>query len=386
MTTASDKLRIVVLGYIVRGPLGGLCWHHAQYAMGLQDLGHEVCFLEDSGTSQYCCFHPLRGVTEADPSYGLGFAADLFKPLAIDWAYYDRHRGQWHGPASPRALELCRSADVVINLSLANPLDHGLEETPVRIAVDTDPLFTQVRNLTDPARRALTASHNRFFTFGENLPHPGSPDDGFAWRPTRQPVVLRLWPVREAPERAPFTTVMQWDSYPPREWEGVTYGQKSHSFQEFFDLPRHCPEALELVLGSPSAPRDRLQSAGWKLRNPNQAALTPAAFQDYLRASKAEFTVAKHGYVAGRSGWFSERSANYLASGRPVVTQDTGFSTWVPVGAGVISFRDCGQALAAIEEVAGNLRKHSRAARELASAYFDSMAVLSRMLEAAQRG
>lgn len=381
MRTGSRHLRIVVLGYIVRGPLGGLCWHHAQYLLGLQDAGHTVCFIEDSGASPYCCYDPIRGLTDSDPTYGLEFAAKFFHRLGVDWAYHDRHSAQWHGPAAGRAVELCRSADVVLNLSLVNELEHGLDRVTLRIAVDTDPIFTQIRNLSDPSHFALTSSHNRFFTYGANLPNATAPDDGFPWAPTRQPVVLRLWPVVPPRENGAFTTVMQWDSYAEREWQGQRYGQKSASFDPFIDLPRRCSERLEVAMGSNSAPRDRLRAHGWRLCNPNEVLLTPQSFQDYVRDSKAEFSIAKHAYVVSQSGWFSDRTTAYLASGRPAVVEDTGFRRWLDVPGGVFAFRTPDEAVEAIELVSKDYIRQCRLAREVAETHFDDQTVVRELLQ-----
>src|SRR5262249_4053715 len=155
----------------------------------------------------------------------------------------------------------------------------------------------------------------------------------------RQPVVLDAWPVTPGLPDGKFTTVMLWDGYRARFHQGRRFGLKSDSFGPYFDLPRRAGPHFELAVGSPSAPRGELRSRGWSLRNPLEAARDPWAFRDYIRQSKCEFSVAKHGYVVSRSGWFSERSASYLASGRPVVVQDTGFSDWLPTGRGVLAFR-----------------------------------------------
>ena len=381
MKTASSRARIVVLGYIVRGPLGGLCWHHAQYLCGLKDAGHEVCFIEDSGDSAYCCYDPIRGVNDRNPDYGLRFAKELFDSIGHPlWAYHDRATGKWYGAEKARIKEFIRSADMVLNLSLANSLDHGLESVPIRIAVDTDPVFTQIRNLADPERRKLTASHNRFFSYGANLPNSFAPDDGFPWQPTRQPVVLRLWPVSAPCANGAFTTVMQWDSYPAREWCGRRFGQKSESFTPFLDFPQRATGRFEIVLGSNHAPREALRARGWTLRSPNDGTLTPWAFQDFVRGSKAEFSVAKHGYVAARCGWFSDRTAAYLASGRPAVVEDTGFSEWLKAKGGVLSFRTPDEAAAQIENINRDYSQHCRMARGLAEEYFEATRVVRALI------
>jgi hypothetical protein len=381
----SERLRIVVLGYLVRGPLGGLAWHHLHYVAGLARLGHDVFFLEDSDDYE-SCYDPERGGMGKDPAYGLRFAADALGRLGLGgrWAYFDAHIGRWHGPGADDMRALCSTADVLMNVSGVNPLRPWSAEIPIRVLIDTDPVFTQVRHLTEPATLHAAKQHTAFCTFGENLPGADSsvPDDGLPWLPTRQPLLLDAWPVTEGIPNGKFTTVMQWDSYPPREYGGRRFGMKSDSFQPYVDLPQRASGPFELALGSASAPRDALRARGWSVVDPLPVTRDPWTYQEYIRSSRAEFSVAKHGYVTSRSGWFSERSACYLAAGRPVITQDTGFSRHIPTGAGLLAFDDVEDALAAVADVNRRYSQHCAAARELAAAYFDSDLVLTRLLEA----
>jgi hypothetical protein len=381
------RLRIVVLGYIVRGPTGGLAWHHLQYVMGLAKLGHDVWFIEDS--DKYAsCYNPQTHQVSRDPSYGLQFAMAMFERVGLGdrWAYHDAHKRVWHGPLGSGAEAIARTADVVLNISNMNPLRRWARNIPVRVLIDTDPAFTQIRHLTDPEYRAKAEKHTAFFTFGENVAtkERSALDDGFPWKATRQPVVLDAWPVTPAPASGAFTTVMQWDSYESREYAGQSYGMKSESFNSILDLPRMKPnECFEIALGNKSAPREHLEDHGWVLRDPLVLTRTPWTYQQYIQQSKAELTVAKHGYVVSESGWFSERSAAYLASGRPVITQQTGFSDWLATGAGVLAFRDGEEARSAVDEVSARYEYHCRAARQIAEQYFDSGPVLSQLLESA---
>ncbi len=381
-----DRLRIVVLGYIVRGPLGGLAWHHLQYVMGLVKLGHDVYFVEDSGDSPWCCYDPARNVTDADPAYGLRFARHVFEwaGLAARWAYYDAHTLRWLGPGADRILEVCASADLLLNLSGVNPLRPWLLPIPARALVDTDPVFTQIRHLTDRAARDLALLHTSFLSFAENIGTDRSsvPDDGFPWQATRQPIVLDAWPVTPGPADGKFTTVMQWDSYAAQEYDGRHYGMKSNSFGQYLDLPDRAGRVFELAVGG-LATQALLTGKGWGVRNPLELARDPWTYQSYIQASKAEFSVAKHGYVVSRSGWFSERSAAYLASGRPVLLQDTGFSDWLPTGTGAVAFTSPEEALAGIEAINSRYRRHGEAARALAKQYFDAREVLPRLIERA---
>jgi hypothetical protein len=366
-----------------------LAWHHLQYVLGLARLGHDVRFVEDSDDYP-ACYDPSRHVVDADPSYGLTFAADAFGRLGLGelWSYYDAHTSRWLGAGAATAEAFCRSADMVLNVSGVNPLRDWTARIPVRVFIDTDPAFTQVRHLTDDVARARALQHNSFFTFGENIEAGTAlvPRDAFRWRATRQPIVLDAWPVIPPPPGAPYTTVMQWQSYRPVEYEGAWYGTKSASFQPYVDLPAKAGVPLEIALGGEDAPDELLRANGWSVQNPLVVALTPWNYRDYITQSRGEFSVAKHGYVTSSSGWFSERSAAYLASGRPVVTQETGFSEWLPVGSGVFSFNEMDEVVGALDEIEADYEHHSVAARKIAEAYFDSSEILSRLLVDAMRG
>jgi hypothetical protein len=317
----------------------------------------------------------------------LRFAESAFDRLGIGerWSYYDAHQQQWHGPAANYAVRFCKEADVLVNVSGVNPLRPWMDQIPVRILIDTDPAFTQVRHLTDPSMYRRAAEHNVHFSFAESIASGGSsiPDDGFSWQATRQPVVLDLWPMSDGPASGSFTTVMQWDSYPSVSFDGFRYGMKSESFIMVRDLPGRVTVPLELALGGSTAPRRELSDLGWRVVDPLSVTRDPWTYQDYLQNSLGEFSIAKHGYVASRSGWFSERTACYLAIGRPAVVQDTGFSRHIPCGAGLWAFHDDVSAIDAIQRVGANYRKECGAAREIAQEYFNSQKVLHSLLERA---
>ncbi len=376
-------MRIVVLGYIIRGPLGGLCWHYLQYVLGLRQLGHQVLFLEDSDNYPGC-YDPEIFETTTDPAYGINFITALFKnhQLENSWAYYDEHTNCWFGMDKNKVMDFCRTAEMVINISNVNPLRDWWAKIPARILIDTDPAFTQIRHIENERYRNIAKNHTHYFSFGENFGKEGCsiPDDGFNWKPTRQPVFLDAWKITEPQVGANWTTVMQWDSYKTRPYNGIIYGMKSASFDAYFDLPKKVEEGFELAVGGDTTPLEKLENAGWKIVNPLSATLTAESFQQYLQQSKGEFSVAKHGYVISNSGWFSERSAGYLASGRPVVLQDTGFSQVIETGKGLFAFQSPAVALEAIEIINSEYAKHCNYARDLAEAYFHSDKVIGSML------
>lgn len=382
---STSGVRIVVAGYLVRGPLGGMASYHLQYLKGLIDLGHEVYFIEDSDDYP-SCYDPVRDATGTDASYGLRFAAETFRRAGLGdlWAYHDAHSGSWHGPRANDAIGLCKSSELLLDLGGLAPDRSWLFEIPVRALIDLDPVFTQIRHLTDPAARERARNFTAFFTVGESIGRGADiPDDGLPWRSTRQPIVLSDWPVCDPPSDAGFSTVMLWDSYPVSEFAGRRYGMKSQSFEPFLDLPLRVSVAMELAVGSASAPIDRLRGCGWSIRDSREPTRDPWTYRQYIAASLAEFSVAKQAYVTTRSGWFSDRSAAYLASGRPVLLQETGFSDWIESGRGLLSFQTADQAVEGIEEIRRHHPLHARAARELAECHFDSKRILGDLVESA---
>jgi hypothetical protein len=378
------SLRIAVFGYIVRGPLGGLAWHHLQYLQGLSDLGHEVAFFEDS-EDYASCYNPQTFSMTTDPTFGIAFLTDARERLELQsrWAYFDWHTNSWLGMTQDLALDFLDSADLLLNLSGINPLRPWSEAVPVRVLVDTDPVFTLIKHLQNAMALARAKQHNRFLTFGENLSadRGNAPMDEFSWRPARQPVYLPSWKHHAGPADQPYTTVMQWESYPPAEHNGQKFGMKSDSFATIEQAPRHVVPKLQIALGGQTAPRQRLRRHGWSVVDSLRKTATPGGFQHYLARSRAEFTIAKHGYAVSNCGWFSERSANYLASGRPVITQETGFSDHIPTGEGLFAFSTLDESVAAIEAVESSYERHSKAAREIAEEYFDSRKVLTKLLD-----
>lgn len=384
-TRSVTSLRIVVAGYIVCGPIGGLVWHHLQYILGLKRMGHDVLFVEDSHDYP-ACYHPVTFQLTTDPSYGLSFLQNVFEKhgLQKNWAYFNFHTNQWYGKSKQELESFVDTADIFINLSGVDPLREHFQKIPIRVFIDTDPAFTQIRHLTEEEAMNIAKKHNRFFSFGENFGKPDCqiPDDGFQWQPTRQPVVMNAWEnTIAANKNGKWTTVMQWDSYKVREFQGKKFGMKSLSFDAYIHLPKKINDGIELALGSITAPREKLIAEGWAITDPLPISLNPEAYQSYITQSKGEWSIAKHGYVVSNSGWFSERSCSYLASGRPVVVQDTGFSKFLETGKGLHSFSTIEEAIAAIQNVNENYEQHCRDARTFAKEYFDAKKVLHSLFE-----
>lgn len=384
-----SRLRIIVTGLIAQYPLGGVTWDYLQYVVGLARLGHDVYYLEDT---ELCPYNPVEGVVSDDCRYNVSYLAGVMSCFGLDnkWAYHfiDRShsKAEWFGLSDEERATVIESADLLINVSCALPRPWDYRQVWRLAYVDTDPVFTQVKLARGQADfRKQVDAHDIHFSYGECLSEAG-PATGHLWRPMRKPILLSEWHP-STPRRDVFTTVMNWTSYKPIKYNGQTYGQKDVELMRFLELPGMvAPTVLEMAVGSGKTrrmPRDLLIHKGWRVVDPMEVCPDLDSYRRYIESSRAEWTVAKNGYVLGQSGWFSGRSACYLAAGRPVVVQDTGFAPVIPVGEGILSFQTVGEAVAAIKEVEGNYVRHAKAARSIAEEYFDSARVLTHMIEEA---
>jgi hypothetical protein len=406
----TSPLRIIVTGLIAQHPLlGGVTWDYLQYVVGLARLGHDVYYFEDSGQWPYT---PDGGASghewiAYDPTPNVEHLANVMARfgLADRWAYRFPIKPRWFGLSAGERRAVIESADLLINVSgtLRRPGDYRRAR---RLAyIDSDPVFTQVKLVLPRGHgkfRKRVDAHDIHLSFGETL-SPAVPNTGHRWRPTRQPIVLSEWRTGAAP-RETFTTVMSWTSYRPLRYARQTFGQKDIELRRFLQLPaRVSPTVLEIALNrtqhadwevearAPSGAGagenlrwpagELLRGMGWRVADAAQVARDLDRYRQYVQSSQAEWSVAKNGYVHGQAGWFSCRSACYLAAGRPVVVQDTGFGAVLPVGEGVLSFRTMEEAVAAIRDVEGDYARHAKAARAIAEEYFDSNKVLSRLID-----
>lgn len=368
---------VVVCGCAGVLPLAGVGLHYLQYCLGLRDLGCEVSYLEETGVWSY---HPDEDRPDEEGSYSVPWLREMFGAFGIDWAYRDGS-GRYHNATEQEVHARCASADLLLNVSGAHePLGHH-RDARLLAYVDTDPGFVQVKAVRDAAVRDWLALHDVLFTFAEAMGTPPCriPDAGLEWKVTRQPVWLPFWAEADSPPGEAYSTVMNWRAYDPVEWQGEQWGQKDAEFPVVRSLPGLTGLPLEVALGG-DAPCDELAAEGWRMADPLEATRTIWAFRDYIDRSRGELTVAKQCYVRSGSGWFSERSANYLAAGRPVIAQDTGWSAFVPAGKGALPFRTTEEAAAALAEVEADPAGQGRAARELAAEYFDATEVLGRLL------
>ena len=392
-----EKLRIVVGGYIGLLPAGGVTWDYVQYPAGLAALGHDVYYIEDT---RLWPIYQRDGSNWGDaiPSVQhLRHVMDAFD-LSARWAYRDEASGKTFGLDVERVNEICRTADVFINISCSTCMRDEYRAIPARVLIDTDPMFTQIQYLSqqmftpgEHALRDLVDAHNFHFTFGENVYGADCrmPDCGIYWRPTRQPVCLSHWRASNPPapgNGSAYTTLMNWSAARRLEYEGETWGQKDLEFHRFVNLPDHLPDVpLAVAVGQTGGagqpfPADEVRDAGWRVLDPETCAPDWRTYRSFIEASRGEFSIAKETYVKARTGWFSCRSACYLAAGRAVVTQDTGWSKYLPAGEGLLAFDDIEGAADALARVESAPPRHSRAARDIAEEHFASARVLGSLL------
>ncbi|MGE5408478.1 MAG: glycosyltransferase [Syntrophothermus sp.] len=368
-----ERLRILVSGMLAGVPhQGGASWAALQYVAGLRSLGHEVIAVEAVPRDAL-----RRGGEVVRYFRSLPLLGEQAALLAADGA-------ETVGLELSRLEAFARGADLLLNLSGSLREERLLEPVAVRAFLDLDPGFNQA---WAAAGEDLGLDlHTHFATVGSRIGHPDCPIPtlGRNWIETLPPVALEHWPGTAAARGGAFTTVGHWRSYGSIEHGGIRYGQRAHSWRRLIDLPRRTSARLRpaLAIDRGEVPDLRaLRANGWDLVDPARVASTPGSYADFVRASAAELCVAKSGYVDSRSGWFSDRSAAYLASGRPVVAQDTGFSERLPTGEGLLAFADAAEAAAAIAAIAADPDRHRAAARELAEEHLDARVVLSSLLE-----
>ena len=382
-----DRLKLVVLGMMGRCPFGGQTWLYLNWLRGLSRLGHEVYYVEDDTVWPY---DPERNAVTDDCSYAVRHLERCMERIGLDgrWAFRlaDRPGTCWGMP--PEKLdELYRSCDALLNIVGATDLREEHLAAKLRVYLETDPVTAELRlaNGDEHTRKAF-ASHDVIATYGENYGASdcGVPLNGVRYVKTRQPVDLDLWPMAFDPAARYFTTIGNYrnDGEDVEYGGNVYYWSKHHEWEKFIDLPRRTEQPFELaMMPDEEADRKRLRAHGWRLTSPFDMSLDIfGSYPDYFRRSRAEFTVAKDQNVRLRSGWFSERDACYLASGKPVIAQDTGFGKILPTGEGLFAYTTIEEALEAVAAVNSDYRRHCEAARAIAVDFFGAEQVAARLL------
>lgn len=391
----SSRLRIIVAGMVGQYPLGGVAWDYFHYVLGLAALGHDVYYHEDT----WCWpLNPSLGYPTEDPLPSVCFIGNFFQKyaphLADRWHYLFLHEKSF-GMTREAFDEVARTADIFLNVSGACFVPENLNPKCVKVFLDTDPGYNQimlsekfawsenVERWVDQVR-----SHDRHLTYAENIYGDDCilPRVGLDWRPTRCVVTLPEWKAlrdNPPPTDAAFTTVMSWSYWKGKlVYKGVEYGAKAPEYDKFHDLPKRTNVPLTIAVAGHHKPTQQILDDGWNMVEGWPLTLTAESYVKFIADSLGEWSVAKNCYVATNSGWFSCRTACYLAGGRPAVVQDTKWSRFVPSGLGVIAFDTMEQCVDALNRVARDLDRHRAAAYDVAREYLAADRVLPPMIEA----
>jgi hypothetical protein len=379
---------VVVSGALANKYLnGGEAWIRLSWLLGLRRLGCDVHFVEQIAPEN--CIDAEGAIVDFEQSVNLSYLRAVMDEHGLSGSatLILENGDKTSGLSLEELLAMAQASDLLVNMSGHLNLEPLLNAFKRKVYVDTDPGFTQLWHHQRAGGFQLTG-HDGYFTCGENIGKEGCsiPTDGIRWRPLPHLVVLDQWPVVAVSQPARFTTIGSLrGAFGPIEHEGKTLGLKVHELRRFIDVPERVQQIeFEIALGAHPADAkdvDALRKHGWRLVDPKATVSGPSGFRSYVQTSSAEFSVAQGVYVATGSGWFSDRSIKYLASGKPVLVQDTGFSRNYPVGEGLLAFSSMDEAVAGAERITAAYESHCRAARDLAERFFDSDKVLGRFLE-----
>ena len=386
------RKRIVVMGFMGSMPIAGVIWQHVHYVVGLQRLGHDVYYIEDSARLPY---NPETFEVNNEFDY----AAKVLNRLAGEfdfknrWAFCARYlkRNPTAGLPLKKIRQLYRDADAILNICGTQEFNDDLLKSDRIIYVESDPGVEQIK-IDKGVRSTIDylSRHHALFTFGENVGTKKFPvpPHGLKWHATRQPIVTHLWKTNQAPKRAAvFTSIANWSTSGLKDitWRGRKYlWSKSREFLRFVAAPRRSGETFELATNiQDRKTREKFESNGWRFTSPLQMSVDYWLYRDYIQQSKGEFTVAKDQYVQLNTGWFSDRSACYLAAGRPVIMQETGFTKNYGADAGLLAFRSLGEIAEAVKIINADYSKHSGAARQIAREIFEAEKVVKSLLDRA---
>ncbi len=404
-------MKIIVTGQIARYPLGGVTWDWLNYILGFRKLGHEVHYFEDGPKWLY---NPMKhSVMISD--YNVTYLKKVMGEFGFDsqWTYLSRggsiESSKIYG--NKNIQEIFQSADIIFNIAGSTNMQLLTKEFPMKngvkkVFIDGDPMINQMKILNDGSDNIVTNSHDLFFTYAENI---GKKDckipriKDVKWMTTRFPVHLPSWSAQSKNKTDTFTTISNWQSYKGYTFNGQKYsGSKSTEFLKFFDIPKITGQKMEIALAADTEKKEnivhgkklknmtwlrnknnleKMEKAGWKITDPLKISKDWNSYKKYIEGSYGEWSVAKNAYVKAHTGWFSCRSACYLASGKPVILEDTQFSKFIRTGKGLFSFKNKNEALHAINEIHKNYEYHCAEARNIAEKYFDSDKVLRDMLK-----
>jgi hypothetical protein len=383
-----NKGRIIVFGILFWYPLAGVTYQFLHYLIGLRRLGYDPYYVEDSGRWVY---DPQINDLTPDASGNIGAVAPILEAHGFGdrWAFRGNYPdGRCYGMSEEQILRLYREADAFLNVTGAQEIREEHLACRRRIYVESDPFASQAKVVQgDAATIAALEAHDTHFSFGENLGQPdcGVPVERFRWMPTRQPVALELWDNPYGTDGNAYNTITTWHNRGKDVvFRGDTYyWTKDREFEKFLDLPRQRPVPFELAAGVGEDVQRLLRDHGWHQIHSVHVSEDPDRYRAYIQRSRGEFTVARDQYVRPRTGWFSDRSACYLAAGRPVITQETGFSRYLPTGKGLFGFQSMDDVLGAVDAIESDYEGNCRAARKVAAEYFAAEKVIGTLMSRA---
>jgi hypothetical protein len=386
----SRKGKIIVFGILFWYPLAGVTYQFLHYLIALRSLGYDPWYVEDSGRWIY---DPRLNDLSPDASGNLKTVIPVLQAYGFGerWAFRGNYPGgQCHGLTEKQLLRLYREADACLNVTGAQELRDEHLACPRRIYVETDPVAAQIK-VAQGKKETLDAlaAHDTHFSFGGNFGWPDCkvPLRRFHWLPTVQPVVLDLWKNIPNPHLngAAYNTIATWQNKGKDiVYEGKTYyWSKDREFKKFLDLPLRRNVPFELAVGVDARVRKLLRAKKWTITDPVDISRELDRYRNYILNSRGEFTVAKDQNIRLRSGWFSDRSACYLAASRPVINQDTGFGNYLPTGKGLFAFNTMDDILSAVDAIESDHMGHCRAARDLATEYFSAEKVVGSLMQRA---
>jgi hypothetical protein len=378
---------VIVLGLLGQFPMAGIAWQLIHHLVGLQQLGFDVYYVEDTGTAPY---DPRLKSLVYDCTYNLHYIAEVLGRVGLQdaWAYRDGLSGQWYGLPELCVRDLFAHAVCTLNLcGASDPAALAFRPRQKLVYLETDPVLYQVRLAeNDPVALQFLSGHDAHITYGENLGVAGCPVPlpCFTWKKTRPPVALDLWPFVGEHGGTHFTTIATWHNRgKDLSFRGEIYHWSKHgNFLSLVELPRETSQPLELAVEIDDASElVKFQQHGWRLTDPLSVSRDMDVYHQYVDTARGEFTVSKDAVVRTNSGWFSDRSVCFLAAGKPVVTQETGFSKYIPTGRGLFAFETKDDVLAAFESINSDYLTHARDAQDIAQEYFAAKKLLAKMLE-----
>lgn len=378
------KPNIIIGSYMFRYPLGGMMSWVLQYLTGFKKLGCNVYFVEKFGYPN-SCYNPQKEIMSNDCSYGVKLVSELLKinGLGDNWCFMD-FNNVYHGLSKTKINSMFQTADVFIDMGTHGAWEEEAKVTPLKILLDGEPGFTQIKMAIKKELKEWIPEYDLYYTVGQNIGTQGNltPTLDLDWQHVFHPVDLELFPKsKHKKHNGKFCTIMNWKSHDPIQYGNKIYGQKDIEFNKILELPSLFPSRLEVAISGKKIPTEWLEKHGWQLVSGKKITETFESFRDYIFQCQGELSVCKNIFIETQSGWFSDKSAAYLGSGKPVVLQDTGFSKHLPCGEGLFAFSTKEEAQHAIESICSNYSMHCDAALDIANEYLSVEKVLKKFLD-----